>query len=530
MKTTTAHWALLAGMLVLAAQPALARSPAAAQAEPATVSAAIPITATSHPFLDAADRLQAAGYVEEEFILSGKANVYQWTGKDREIGVVAGPADYATRILVWRPGDARKFSGNIEVTVLNASGSVDAGRPTDFGRMTAQGDVWIGITTKAVAANALKRFDPVRYAPLRWDNPAPVATRCLYPSIIPVYMAGGQAAVEAMAKVGMVASAPETEDGLVWDMLGQLGQLLKGDQRMKVLPGFGKPRLFMTGVSQSSLIVRTFAITFHDRYRMPDHSPVYDGYLGVVGPSLLRLNQCEPDVPLGDPRQKFTSLDVPFISLLSEGEMWQGASTRQPDVFTGGGGWVTYEVAGGSHGAGETPGLSDHVAFGASPQDMAKTGVQRPPMPAGMMASLMPAGAKPNRMPWAPLARGAYHNLQLWVRQGTRPPQAQPIALEPSLAIRRDEAGNAIGGLRMPYIDVPTASHTGYLTAGGGMGGVMGAFKPFQAEELTHLYPTPADYLTKFDAATDRLVAGRWISPEDGEAMKKAAKDTPMAN
>ncbi|HEX7882307.1 MAG TPA: alpha/beta hydrolase domain-containing protein, partial [Afipia sp.] len=231
-----------------------------------------------------------------------------------------------------------------------------------------------------------------------------------------------------------------------------------------------------------------------------------------------------------DPRQKFASLDVPFVSIYSEGELWEGASTRQPDTFTGRGGWVTYEVAGGSHGAAETPGLNDKVTFGASPQDMAKTGVQRPPMPAGMMASLMPAGAKPNRMPWAPLARGAYHNLQLWAEKGTRPPQAQPIALETNQAIRRDPAGNAIGGLRLTYLDVPTASHTGYLTAGGGMGGVMGAFKPFSAEELARLYPTPADYLGKFDAATDRLVAGRWLSQADGEAMKKAAKEAPMTN
>ena len=92
---------------------------------------------------------------------------------------MAGPGRYVTRILVRRPRDPGRFSGNVEVNILNASASVDGGAPVDFRRMVRQGDVWIGVTTKAVTANALKRFDPVRYAPLDWSNPAPAATRCV---------------------------------------------------------------------------------------------------------------------------------------------------------------------------------------------------------------------------------------------------------------------------------------------------------------------------------------------------------------
>ena len=57
--------------------------------------------------------------------------------------------------------------------MLNASLNVDLGGPSDFARMAKQGDVWIGITTKAVTANALKKFDAVRYAAIDWSNPAP---------------------------------------------------------------------------------------------------------------------------------------------------------------------------------------------------------------------------------------------------------------------------------------------------------------------------------------------------------------------
>jgi hypothetical protein len=131
-------------------------------------------------------------------------------------------------------------------------------------------------------------------------------------------------------------------------------------------------------------------------------------------------------------------------------------------------------------------------------------------------------------MPWAPLVRGAYHNLQLWVRQGAEPPQAPQIVVDKNFVIQRDSFGNALGGLRISYMEAPTAAHTGSLSAGGGMGGVMGARKPFTPDVLQRLYPQPEVYVAKFSAATDRLLADRWISAEDAEAMKKAAAAGPI--
>ena len=70
------------------------------------VTGPIPSTATSHPFGGAAyqlvpENLASVGYVEEEYFVSGKANVYEWP--------VAGPAQvrtpdapYTTRMLVRR--------------------------------------------------------------------------------------------------------------------------------------------------------------------------------------------------------------------------------------------------------------------------------------------------------------------------------------------------------------------------------------------------------------------------------------------
>ena len=261
--------------------------------------------------------MDAVGYVEEEYFLSGNADVYDWAGSDHKVQVIAGPGKYVTRILVRRPSDAARFSGNVEATVLNASLNIDFGGPTDFAAMVKQGDVWIGITSKAVTAKSLQRFDPVRYALLDWSNPAPVERRCPHPTMIPTYMAGSKEAVEAMVKAGAESSWSQTEDGLIWDMLGQLGLLLKSEQRSQILPGFSKPWVYMTGVSQSAIYIRTWVAAFHNRYRTPDGKPVYDGYLPVVGPAMIRINQCAADVSLDDPIQKLVhsqgALHLDFI-------------------------------------------------------------------------------------------------------------------------------------------------------------------------------------------------------------------------
>ncbi len=505
--------------LALSPQVVLAKPHAAVEAVTLpSVSAPIPVTAISRPFLGAADVMAKADYVEEEYFLSGMANTYDWTGTGHGVKVIAGPGKYTTRILVRRPRDPKRFGGNVEVMILNASLNADTGGPIDFANMVKNGDVWIGITTKTSTAKALKAFDPVRYAPLDWSNPAPADQRCALPTMIPPFMIGNKALFEAMAKAGYLGSWPESEDGLVWDMLGQLGYLLKSEKRSSILPGFAKPHVYMTGISQSAIYMRTWVAGFHDRFRDGDGKPVYDGYLAIVGPAMIRINQCAKDIELEDAFQKLTPPDVPFISLSSEGEMWQARYTRQPDAFTRRGGIVSYEIAGSSHSRADYPGASPDVLSLPPPSDFVKAGVSAPTAPT-------PAadGSVPNNLPWAPVLRGAWHNLILWSRKGIRPPQSAGIALDARLEIARDEHGNALSGVRGPYIDVPTATHTGYLTAGG-MGGIMGKKKPFSAEKLKALYPDQAAYEAKFSGAVDRLLKGRWISLEDAKAMKAAAK------
>jgi hypothetical protein len=77
----------------------------------------LPVTAGSYP-LGAADHqlvpedLSRQGYVEEEYLVSGKANVYDWPASGPAV-VRTPDAPYTTRVLGRRPANPRRFSGNV---------------------------------------------------------------------------------------------------------------------------------------------------------------------------------------------------------------------------------------------------------------------------------------------------------------------------------------------------------------------------------------------------------------------------------
>ena len=75
---------------------------------------AVPVTANSFPALANSRNLgpldlAKAGYVEEEFLVSGTANVYDWA-VDGSLSVKTPNAPYVTRILVRRPAAAIRIS------------------------------------------------------------------------------------------------------------------------------------------------------------------------------------------------------------------------------------------------------------------------------------------------------------------------------------------------------------------------------------------------------------------------------------
>ena len=285
-------------LLSLAAVSICWVSSAAAQ----SVTGPIPVTAESAPFL-AADRnlepidLKKYGYVEEEFIVSGKANVYDWAA-DGTVTVKTPGAPYGTRILVRHPAATARFSGNVVVEMLNSVRRFDWSWMWGYAHdhILENGDAWIGIELPGGAAG-LKKFNPSRYAAVSFPNPTP-AIAC---------GTGGNAA------------AADTEEGLRWDMITQVGALLKGTMASRPLAGFRVQALFLTAGQSPDLM--TYINAIHSRANLENGKPVYDGYLIKQPGSPARINQCGTAPGASDLRRLIRKTNVPVIAILAQGEV-----------------------------------------------------------------------------------------------------------------------------------------------------------------------------------------------------------------
>ena len=139
-----------------------------------------------------------------------------------------------------------------------------------------------------------------------------------------------------------------------------------------------------------------------------------------------------------------------------------------------------------------------------------------------------------NWLSYGPVYDASIRHLHRWIADGVEPPRMPRVDVEPGggetgLAARpqvvRDAHGNAVGGIRLPDIEVPTASHSGFGVQRPGMrfGFLYGEATDFDSAKLADLYPGSDDYLTAWRAALDRVVKQGMVLPEDAPAMADAA-------
>ena len=151
-----------------------------------------------------------------------------------------------------------------------------------------------------------------------------------------------------------------------------------------------------------------------------------------------------------------------------------------------------------------------------------------------------------NPIGFEPVVRAALVNLEAWI-DGQEPPpsvhltlsDAAPTEFEgvPLRAAERDGDGNALGGLRLPHmptlldggekIGAPLGHYTGLAVDHLGKNSyflISGTFEPFSPEKLATIYPDHDAYVDAVAASASRLVAERYILPEDAEAYIAAAK------
>lgn len=458
----------------------------------------VPVTADSYPFLAAEHNLvpfdlAKHGYVEQEFIVTGTANVYSWAA-DGSLKVKTPNAPYGTRILVRRPARAGKFSGVVVVEPMGAARRFDWAMMYGYlnEHMMENGDAWVGITMPA-SSDGLKKFDPTRYAAVSFANPNP-----------------GEACP------GVKGGPSAMEDGLRWDMMSQVGALLKSYSLPgSPFAGFGVEWLYMT--TQFADVV-TYLDAIHPHARLANGKPVYDGYLLRNPGAPSRISQCDPAPGQNDPRRVVAKVDVPVIEVSAQGEVVAGQAQRRPDSDEPGNRFRRYEIAGASH--------IDHFAYDRgfpTFADQARTGgsVQgTPDWPFNAPCDpAIPLSTDP-RLVYAYDA--ALVALDNWAEKGTPAPRSGVIEVKDG-AVVLDQAGNGVGGVRSPWVDVPAAT---YFTTSPGPGtcAELGHTVAFDKARMDALYGSEKNYRTKFNQSVDQLVKAGWFTEADGKKIKASLK------
>ncbi len=118
------------------------------------------------------------------------------------------------------------------------------------------------------------------------------------------------------------------------------------------------------------------------------------------------------------------------------------------------------------------------------------------------------------------------HHLVEWVARGVVPPRAPRLELAVGgRYIAKDLHGNSLGGIRSPQIDVPRAIyHPNPINPDGTpKRGVVGLETPLTAERMRQVHGTQADYVRRFSARLDELIAQGWFLREDAADSRAEA-------
>ena len=274
------------------------------------------------------------------------------------------------------------------------------------------------------------------------------------------------------------------------EVIAQVGRLIKS--KTGPFAEYNVRRTTLMGTSASSGTVRTY-LTAHPTLRMPDGGPIFDGFL---------LTSTNGNTPL-------PVVDVPMVQMPTQTEVltWaeQGIKYRRPDSDEPGNRFRLYEVAGMPHNnSRDNPGFQND--------------------PCTLPVTDFPAGAF--------TALGLNHLIE-WIANGKTPPHAPPIAVDQDpkndgshLAL--DEHGNARGGIRNVWVDVPIATYgvfgKGKTQQQDRLCQLAGTKVPLADNALRKLYRGNADYTGRVEQRLKQFIADGWFLPEYADMVRADAK------
>jgi hypothetical protein len=276
----------------------------------------------------------------------------------------------------------------------------------------------------------------------------------------------------------------------VSEILAQVGALLKEGGANSPLSGQPVRKTVMGGTSATSAILVRY-LPAHMVYRTPGMRQIYDGYLPHSNGTTM------------------PSVDVPLIQIPTMTEVRTGTATARQDGDAPGDQYRLYEFAGMAH-------------------VDSRDSVRLHPDPCVNPVTLFPLQAY--------VSVGLDH-LFKWVDAGVTPPRAPRVLVDRNTSndgslMALDAHGNPIGGIRNPYVDVPTAKNgvpnqgatpvianaSAYVAAGGQaaanqMCGLAGYQIAMSKDTLRTLYDNKANYTRLVQAKVDEMEAAGWSLP-----------------
>jgi hypothetical protein len=426
------------------------------------------------------EALASAGYIEDEYFFEGVATEYSkvgvWEVDGRWNAAAAGSADYRVRMLVRRPARARDFNGIVVVEWLNVTGLAEGA--ADFSHMQEEilreGYAWVGVGAQAAGVNSavgLKAWDPDRYGSL------------VHP--------GDRYSYDIFSQAARAIIHPRGIDPLYL--------------RTKAV--------LATGRSQSAFRLVTYINAIHPLARLFDGFLIHSRGVNAAG---LTSESLAADSPVIMPAGAHIRGDtrVPVLDVQTEGDMTALRShlTRQaPNRY-----YRRWEIAGAAH------------------AETAQWVVDVPPILDFGPGCAVAVNAAPHHS----VVKAALRALSRWVMEGTRPRQSPDIRLaDPTAvpaAIVRDQFGNAVGGIRLPELEAPTATLDGRINSPAtppppgtqNFCSLFGGTVPFDRDTLEQVYRNHQDYVSRFRRAAEKLVEqGYWLRPE-AQGARRAARES----
>jgi len=453
---------------------------------------------SGEPFLVGVVEPAGAGYVREEWLVTGTATSYALRGERSTDGrweaEPAGRAPFRTRIVVLRPADPARFDGTTLVEWMNVSGGIDAAPDWFFLRrhLMRQGSAWVGVSAQKAGIDGgglvpgmpLKQANAARYGSL--EHPGDAFAFDIYSEVGRALRTPGSGPLGALATRHLIAIGESQSAGFLVTYVNAVDPIERCFDAFLI---HGRPG---TAAALDGSYLRAAA----------------DGDVSKVGALISEGHRIREDVR------------VPVLTFQSETDVVTlgGGRARQPD----GPRFRLWELAGAAH--------FDTYGLMASHVDREGIGVEELAARLAPTAQLlgMTAGTAVNSGPQQHyVLNAALAHLVRWVRDGTPPPEAARLESLDAAASRlaRDPLGIARGGIRTPWVDAPTAVLSGDPPGGDGFLFLFGRTIPFDAETLAGLYPGGAEeHVKRFEGALAAALRAGFLLDADAAEICALAR------